>query len=343
MKRTTLILVLLAATAAFGVAVMAQRGADAARAASGADELLYLPNERLLNHFTAGLDTVIADLLWLRCVQYVATESQGARNFTWLSQMLNTVVRLDPYFTGAYRYGGMFLATLRADDEAGLDLLERGIVQRPETWELPYEAAMVFLLNRPMQPDSKRRAAYYLGMSAATGKAPAFVTTLAAKLQGEYNLVEIEREMWTNLLEGDDQFLRGLATRKLQELDLRETCRVLNERLDQYRRATGRMPESLVELGLRPEALDDPLGGRFFVDRAGVVQNTSVLDSVQTQYLNLIRAALERYQRERGAWPVTLDTLVREHYMSQIPPQPYIEQRWVYEPSTGELSSGSAE
>ena len=38
------------------------------------EELLYLPNENLLNHFTAGLSSVVADLLWLRTIHYTVKE-----------------------------------------------------------------------------------------------------------------------------------------------------------------------------------------------------------------------------------------------------------------------------
>lgn len=337
MKPSTRLIATVCALALAGSAMFMLHAADARRHSSRGNELWYLPNEKLLNHFTGGLDTVIADLLWLRCVQYVAAENKGERSFIWLNKMLDTVVRLDPYFRDVYRYGGVFLTALKADSGAGLDLLERGMVRRPGAWELPYEAAMVFLLNRAGQPDSKRRAAYYLGMSAATAQAPEFITTLAAKLQGEYNLTDIERDMWSKMLRGGDTLLRDLAQRKLQELDLRETCRILNERLGQYKQTTGKMPESLVELGLKPEALTDPLGGRFFTDADGVIKNTSVLDSVETQHRNLIRAALDRYQRERGAWPASLGELVKSGIMAPIPAMPYASRQWIYDPATGSI------
>ena len=37
---------------------------------------------------------------------------------------------------------------LKADDDAGIDLLERGVVANPRNFQLPYELAMIFLLNR---------------------------------------------------------------------------------------------------------------------------------------------------------------------------------------------------
>lgn len=217
---------LIAAALIHGFVVFAQTRVDAARrdAPPGGGELLYLPNERLMTHFTAGLGGVIADLLWIRCVQYTAAEAKGARNFAWLNHMVNTVVRLDPHFTDAYRYGGMFLAALKADDDASLDLLHRGMAMCPFAWELPYEAAMVHLLNRRDRPDSARRAAVYLARAAATGNAPPFVVDIAAQLQGEYNLLDVEERMWRQILASPNTLLHELAAEKLAEVEARRAA-----------------------------------------------------------------------------------------------------------------------
>lgn len=340
MKPQTLIAVLLCAALLFALAVVAQRGADAARAAAGDGELLYLPNEKLLNHFTGGMSSIVADMLWLRCVQYVGTQVQGDRDFTWLNHMLNTVVRLDPYFKDAYRYGGMFLAALRADSDAGLDLLERGMLQCPDAWELPYEAAMIFLLNRRDQPEALQRAAFYLSMSAATGKAPGRVLELAQRLQSEYNLADIEREMWAGLLESGDRLLSEMAARKLIELRLREACEVINEVSARFTAAQGRPPASLEELAggrLPPELLEDPLGGRFFLDKTGRVWNTSLLDEELHQRRGVLRNAIEKYQAQQGVWPSRLENLVEARLLNAVPPHPYPDRTWRYNPATGDI------
>jgi hypothetical protein len=340
MKSQTLIAVFLSVALLFALAVAAQRGADHARAAAADEELLYLPNEKLLNHFTGGLSSIVADMLWLKCVQYVGTQVQGDRDFTWLNHMLNTVVRLDPYFKDAYRYGGMFLAALRADSDAGLDLLERGMVQCPDAWELPYEAAMIHLLNRRDQPGALQRVAYFLSMSAATGKAPGMVLELAQRLQSEYNMVDIEREMWAGLLESGDRLLSEMAARKLIELRLREACDIMNERAAHFTAAQGRLPASLEELAggrLPPELLEDPLGGRFFLDASGRVWNTSILDEELHQRRGVLRNAIEKFRNQQGVWPPRIESLVEARLLNTIPPHPYPDQAWRYDPATGEI------
>lgn len=209
-----------AALMCFAASVVAHRGAERARPVTQ-EELLYLPNERMLTHFTAGMSSVIADLLWLRCVRYVAEETRGGRNLEWLEQMLHTVTRLDPHFVDAYRFGGLFMAALRAEDDAGLELLHRGIVRNPYAWELPNECAMIYLLNRRNRSDATQQAAKYLAMAVKTGRAPAPVADLASKIQGHHNMLDVEFEMWSGMAESDDQLLRELAKQKLMELKAR--------------------------------------------------------------------------------------------------------------------------
>jgi len=321
--------------------ITAQLRVDAARAPVK-DELLYLPNEKLLNYFTCGMDSIIADFLWLRCVQYTASELKGDRAFTWLNHMLHTCVRLDPYFKDVYRYGGIFLASLRADDDAGLRLLEKGVAQVPTAWELPYEMAMIHLLNRKGEPGARERARLYLAMSADTGRAPAFVADLVDKLReaGAITDTAIEREMWEKLAESDDRLLRDMAVRKLEELAIREYCRALTEQAARHARRTRTPVKDLDELlraGVITALPQDPFGGSFFIDADGVVRNTSLLDEDLRRRETAIRNVLEKFHRDQGRWPASLEELVRPGYLAVLPEHPYPGRDWRYAPETGAL------
>jgi hypothetical protein len=325
---------------AFAGIIAAQRKIDAVKHKAFYDELLYLPNEKLLNHFTAGMSSVIADVLWIRCIHYTAQHFKGDGKFTWLNHMCNMTTRLDPHFAAVYRYGGIFLAALKADDDAGIDLLERGMVRNPDAWELPYEIAMTYLLNRGDQPDSPIHAARYLAMAVETGKAPAFVADVASSLQGAHNLTDIERAMWDKTLANGDPFLRDLAERKLVELNLRETCAALDKAVSIYATRFNHPPRTLEELvsGRIIDALPaDPLGGTFFIDAKGSVQNTTVLDSRVERTRNTLRTAIDAYKKTKGQWPASLQDLVAAHIMDALPPHPYPNRTWQYDPVTGDV------
>jgi hypothetical protein len=320
----------------FGGAVAAQKRANEARSANQGDEILFLPNRKLLNHFTGGMNNIVADLLWLRCIQYVGKESKGERNFIWLNQMLTTVVQLDPHFGDAYRYGGMFLAALKSDDDAGIALLEQGAIANPRNFQLPYELAMIFLLNRKDEPGSKERATYYLGMAASIDGCPEFIRELATELSGQYDLAEVELAMWQRMADSEDKLLRELAQRKLVEIDIRDVTERLNRAVLAFNQKAGRFPESLEELagaGIMPVPGGDPLGGAFFLGKDGVIRNTTLLDETRKSRLKVLQNLLKSYKSKNGTWPAALTDLVDQGITAQLPEHPYPGETWRYDPT----------
>lgn len=325
---------------AFACTVTAQRRLDAMREDVFHDELLYLPNEKLLTHFTAGMNSIVADVLWIKCIQYTAKHFKGDGKFTWLNHMCRTITRLDPHFVAVYRYGGVFLAMLKADDDACIELLKDGMAHNPDAWELPHEIAMTYLLNRPEHPDTPVQAAKYLAMAVGTGRAPRYVANLAATIQERHDLAAVEREMWETTLRGDDELLRQLAERKLQELDLRETCALLDKAIAAYAERRGAPPgdlRALVAARFLDAVPSDPLGGRFFVDADGKAQNTTVLDDRVNRSLNAIRTGLGAFRKKHERWPESLDELEADQVMTEVPGHPYAGRAWQYDPATGEI------
>lgn len=328
----------LVAAAAFGSMAAVQHRLDAIRGVPQGEELLYLPNENLLEHFTAGMSGVIADLLWIRCLLYTGEHFRGDHDFTWLNHMCETATRLDPYFVDAYRYGGVFLAMLKADDDACIELLERGMAHNPGAWELPYEVAMTYLLNRPDQPDSPARAARYLAMAIKTGKAPPFVVQLAESLQRGHNLIDVERDMWESMLHSDDALLRDLAERKLILVELRVACQNLDTAAARYQAAHAKPPEKLEELvdaGLAPALPHDPFGGSFFIDADGHIKNSSVLDEQVERALGVLNGGIGAFRDRNGRWPASLEELDRSRILDEIPPHPYASRSWRYDAARG--------
>ena len=335
-----LIVGLFIAALCYGVSLVALSQADQIRQAEEREEILYLPNEKLLTHFTGGFNTDIADLLWLNCIQYTAREHRGARHFTWLEAMLTTSTRLDPYFIDVYRLGSIFLAALRADADASLNLIHAGMQLNPHSWHLPYEAAMVYLMNKREEPDARLMAALYLSAAISTGKAPGGIANLTAKLQDEFSLTEIERDSWLEMLNSDDSFLRELAERKLIEIELRKVCSQLNEIVGLFNEQQGKGAESLDDLitaGLVKAIPEDPLGGSFFLGSDGIVYNTTLLNDIVIRERNPIINALDDYNSEQGQWPPDLESLVVSHHLKEIPKHPYPDRSWHYDPVTGEV------
>ena len=335
----------LAVAIGFACCVAAQRQMDASRKTGFDEELLYLPNEKLLNHFTGGLSSVVADLLWLQCIQYTAEEFKGEHKYVWLNHMIDTITRLDPYFVDVYRYGGVFLAALKADSDASIDLMKRGMIHNPGAWVLPDEMAMVYLLNRRENPGSPAQAAQFLQLAVATGTAPQYVIDLAANIARQHDLDEFERAMWEDMARNSsEKMLRELAQRKLHELAIADVCRQLGKAVQLYEERHHRLPDSLNDLvagGIIERLPDDPLGGRFFLAGREVL-NTTLQEEKLERRINRIRNGVNRYQARTGAWPPSLEAAVEGGDLVFVPPHPYPGRAWRYDPATGEVEGGSA-
>ena len=216
---------------AIACSTFAQRKADTIRSAQKTEAVLYFPNERLLNSFTCGQSSIVADILWLKCIQYTSKEFHGDFKFTLLDQMLGTITRLDPNFVDAYKWGAVFLAMLKRDNDASIKLLTTGIEHNPGNWELPFEIARTYILNR----QDGVMGAKWMAVAASTGEPPQFVIDWAKNLQQKHDLGDIERDMWTQIIQNtSDPNTRETAKRRLVEVDIREMCKVLDEAVKRY-------------------------------------------------------------------------------------------------------------
>jgi tetratricopeptide (TPR) repeat protein len=330
--------------AAFAIIVPVQRKLDDGEDSSVLDEeLLYLPNERLLVHFTAGLHSVVADVLWLRCVQYTAKEFHSQEHkFTWLEHMTQTITRLDPYFADVYRYGGTLLAAIGAPRPA-LNLLREGVRNRPDRWELPYEIANVYILNLREEEGAATAASYYLSMAAERNPEHRdFLMQWAYRIQVKENLQEEGKRVWqTMLATSGSRMMRELAARKLSLLEVTEIVELLNTASESYEEQEGRPPRSLrdlAEAGLVQGRPPDPLGGQYFVGPEGEVYSTTLLDDDKAERLRVIQRAVDGYVDEFGSPPDRLQDVIDQGFIKGLPPHPYPSRTWQYDPETGAVS-----
>jgi hypothetical protein len=321
-----------------GAVAFSQGRVDASAHREFDEELLYLPNQQLLTHFTGGMSSVIADFLWLRCIEYTAQEWQGDFKFTWLEQMCRTITTLDPYFHDVYGWGGTALAMLKQDDDAGIELLKDGIRMHPDSWDLPFEIGRTYILNRHDEP----RGAIYLAMAVSTGHAPEYVVKWTEDLQGIHGMYDVERSMWQDIFDtSDEEHMRELAARKLQEINLREVADLLTKLAQQYAEKFGSPPQSVDDLEqaqfIRGQP-QDPLGGSFIFDDEGTAYSTSVLDTIKAERRKLLRIWVDEYKEKLGEWPDKLEDIVGRTHAPGVPVHPYPNGEWVYDPVTGEVS-----
>lgn len=333
-------IVLITALVAIGSASFIQDYLDSMREKKLDEELLYLPNEKLLNHFTGGMSSVVADLLWLRTIQYTVMEFHNVdRKFTWLEQMCTTVTKLDPNFEGAYVHGGMLLAAIGADDKA-MTLLKTGMANNPDSWEIPFEIAKIYLLNRRENPESPAMLAHYLSIVAQRSEDGSFYYDWIENLQDLHDLDEHAMVIWRDVRDrAKDDLTREIAETNILDLSLRMNVRTLQEMVDAYREQTGKPPEKLddaVDPGLLATLHVNVKAGRFFLDAEGKAQNTVVLDNQTEKLRTGLNYAVRSFQKLNERYPGSLDEL-GTWANSILPRHPYLDREWEYDPETGEL------
>ena len=331
---------LLVTVTTLGVAAICQNKMDALREERLEEELLYFPNDKILTHLTAGLDSVAADLLWLRTIKYTVAEFHNPqRKFIWLEHMCTTVAVLDPYFEDAYVFGGTFMASVGADERA-LKFLQSGLKNNPYSWKIPFEIAKIFLLNRRDEPESLEQVIHYLTLVAERSDDPEFFMNWIHKIQDKGNLSGEARSVWEEVVKNsNDEFMRELARSKLLKLDIADIIAIFEDAIEQFRVAQNRSParlEELVSAGYVTGIPADPDHGQYFIDERGAVQNTVLVESRVHELRTILARHVQSFKLEKNRYPYDLAEL--EAYMgAPAPSHPKGSRDWAYDPLTGTL------
>jgi len=101
-------------------------------------ELVYLPPTRFLRAVSLGYEEALANVLWFRTISYFGGHYQSDRIYPWLAAMCNAVTDLDPRAEHVYRFGGVILPWEADRIDDGIALLEKGVHNMPDSWQLQY-------------------------------------------------------------------------------------------------------------------------------------------------------------------------------------------------------------
>ncbi len=271
MKSRSVLMGVLLALAIGGVVELGQRLEERVAAYQHEEEAFWLPSAATLRRWSFGFEGLLADLYWLRAVQYYGRRvfRPGAR-FEPLDALLELVTTLDPHFLAAYRFGAIFLA-LPPPQGAGrpdraLALLDRGIAANPGEWRLLLDKGFILLWD---VRDYAKAAEVFLHMSRHP-RAPTWTRDLAAAVYARAGRREIARRIWRDRLEyGESEQVRENARYQLLCLQAEEELERLHELVRAFQRERGRWPASWQELilaGKLKHPPQDPLGYPYRLD-----------------------------------------------------------------------------
>lgn len=203
-----------------------------------------LPNAEVLRIASLSHATSVADLYWLKLVQYLGSPEEEARGWPELDAIADLVVTLDPLYGYAYQAAGGLLASVDRV-EASNALLERGVAQVPDRWELPF----LLGFNRWQAAGDLRAAGDYLLRAASLPGSPSYLGDLANRLYSSSGSIEDGIAIVEASLRGaDDPLIRKrLATRR-DQLFAERALQNAERAIASFRSLHGRPPTSLDEI-----------------------------------------------------------------------------------------------
>lgn len=235
------------------------------------EEVLYLTGKQL-RRLAPGFEDLLADLYWLRTVQYYGSQRiWGGGHYDLLAPLIDVVTDLDPRLEIAYRYGAIFLSEKppvgAGDPQTGVAILEKGVRNNPLNWRLRQDLG--FLLFTFLG-DSKRGADVLMEASRLPGAA-FWLESLAAQILYKGGDRETSRRIWKGMYDqAEEGPMKYNALAHLRYLDALDQAEAIGRLVRVYEERTGRKPDSLDQLrtvGLLRGAPVDPSGAPFAYDQ----------------------------------------------------------------------------
>lgn len=237
---------------------------------------VYLPDIRFLRLASLGYDNVLADVLWFRTINYFGAHFRGNRLYPWLARMCDLVTDMDPRAEHVYRFAGFILPWEAQLPDEGIRLLEKGVRQFPDSWQLNFYLGFSKFYFR----DDLEGALPYMRKAAELPGAHAYVTRLAAMMYTQKYGTDTAREFLVELRDsGGAGGMEGVIDERLKDIELTEHARLLETGVARYRERFGKDPSdltALVDSGVIERIPDEPFGHHYVWDaQQGEVRSSS--------------------------------------------------------------------
>ena len=246
-----------------------ERAAERRLGSDAKAEVLYLWSGPQVRRLADGFANLLADIYWLRTVQYFGTQRAFAErsNFALLRPLVDITTSLDPRMEIAYRYGATFLAEAypagAGDPKGAIEVLRKGVAQNPTSWRLRQELALFYYFFL----SDGRTASDILLEAAKLPGAPHVLETLAADVVAQRGDRQTARALWRRIYdEAEPGAMRDNAAVHLAQLDALDGMDAIRAAAEAFRAQTGQWPGSLDDLlraRLLQGSLADPTGVPF--------------------------------------------------------------------------------
>ena len=217
-------IIAVAAVLVFAAAVMVQvfRDRQFPRRLTDPNHVLYVRSGAAMDRMAMEFDALASDVYWIRALQVYGGErliKDRPRNYALLYPLLDLATTLDPHFTIAYRFGAIFLSEPFPGGPGRPDqaeaLLTKGLKAEPTKWQYYHDLAFVHYWHLK---DYKAAATWFQRAAEQPG-APNWLVPIVAVMQNAGGNRNAARLLWQQILGSDQEWLRRIAERRIQQLD----------------------------------------------------------------------------------------------------------------------------
>ncbi len=244
---------------------------DRIEADRGSEETLFLPSADVIKKLSLGHDGLMADIYWMRAVQYYGGKRlKNQSGFPLLGRFIDIATTLDPQLLHAYRFGSIFLSEQEPvganAPEQAIALLKKGIQHNPDEWQLYRDLGFIYYW---FFGDTKQAGEVFLEGS-KNPKSALWMKTFAAQLLAKGGSRDTARFLWQEVYQtSDNQRMKENAQEHLEKLTAEEdleTLQTLIRKVETKTRVKIVSIEQLVNLGFFKKPPLDPKGFPYVLD-----------------------------------------------------------------------------
>ncbi len=212
---------------------------------------MRVPSPDYARLWSLGFDAAVADYYWLRAIGIVGAETGSIeKHEEVLADLIDVVTEVDPWVDHPYRFAAVWLTRDREMVERGNRLLERGISYHPLEWRNRYHLAF----NHFFYLDEQLRAADVLEGAIGLESAPAYLAPLVARLRSKQGGLQVAAAFLVQMVEStEDEFKKAEYLKALDEIQIEERARFLDDARAEYWRRNGRDIEWVSDLLAGPD------------------------------------------------------------------------------------------
>ena len=209
-------------------------------------ELMYFPSGQAVRALSMGFYAALADLIWLRFVQYYGEHRLTDSKYDLMYHILDILTTLDPYFAHAYTLGSLMLTHDANRPDRARALLKKGMIAMPEDWRIPFVYGFihyVFTIDY-------RVAEAYFRISAQKPNAPDMPRFWAGYMLSEkLGDLETALALWIYFYQtSDNPEEKAIAEIKIKETQMELDIQFLSKKVEEFTKKFGYQPFYLKEL-----------------------------------------------------------------------------------------------